>query len=143
MTKQPSLLTSIEINPSFRFDQATDSSSTRNNFFGQNNDRSLKTNIFNSNDSKGLSTDSEFRIIRKFKKPKRELKAEYYLVTSDNETASTLENSSNYYLPVESDSIIEQDKTNEKPKKEYLVKMLVKRTPSVSGARMGHLTTPT
>lgn len=106
-------LTRIEINPSFRFDEATDSSSTRNTFFGQNNDRSLKTNIFNSNDSKGISSESEFRIIRKFQKPKRELKAEYYVSTADNQTASSLENTSNYYLPVESDSIIEQDKTNE------------------------------
>jgi len=106
-------LTTIEIKPSFRFDAATDSSSTRNNFFGQNNDQSLKTSIFNSNDSKGFSSESEFRVIRKFKKPKRELKAEYYLKTSDNETESTLENTSNYYLPLPSDSIIEQDKTNE------------------------------
>jgi len=106
-------LTTIEIKPSFRFDAATDSSSTRNNFFGQNNDQSLKTSIFNSNDSKGFSSESEFRVIRKFKKPKRELKAEYYLKTSDNETESTLENTSNYYLPQPSDSIIEQDKTNE------------------------------
>jgi len=105
-------LTTIEIKPSFRFDAATDSSSTRNSFFGQNNDQSLKTSIFNSNDSKGFSSESEFRVIRKFKKPKRELKAEYYLKTSDNETESTLENTSNYYLPIPSDSIIEQDKTN-------------------------------
>jgi len=106
-------LTTIEIKPSFRFDAATDSSSTRNNFFGLNNDQSLKTSIFNSNDSKGFSSESEFRVIRKFKKPKRELKAEYYLKTADNETESTLENTSNYYLPLPSDSIIEQDKTNE------------------------------
>ena len=106
-------LTTIEIKPSFRFDAATDSSSTRNNFFGQNNDQSLKTNIFNSNISNGFSSKSKFRVIRKFKKPKRELKAEYYLKTSDNETESTLENTSNYYLPITSDSLIEQDKTNE------------------------------
>ena len=106
-------LTSIEIKPTFRFDAATDSSSTRNNFFGQNNDQSLKTNIFNSNISKGFSSSSELRVIRKFKKPKRELKAEYYLRTSDNETESSLENTSNYYLPNPSDSLIQQDKTNE------------------------------
>ena len=106
-------LTSIEIKPSFRFDAAKDSSSTKNNFFGQNNDQSLKTNIFNSNISKGFSSSSEFRVIRKFKKPKRELKAEYYLKTSDNETESELGNTSNYYLPIQTDSIIEQDKTNE------------------------------
>ena len=99
-------LTSIEIKPTFRFDAATDSSSTRNNFFGQNNDQSLKTNIFNSNISKGFSSSSELRVIRKFKKPKRELKAEYYLRTSDNETESSLENTSNYYLPNPSDSLI-------------------------------------
>ena len=106
-------LTSIEIKPTFRFDAATDSSSTRNNFFGQNNDQSLKTNIFNSNISKGFSSSSELRVIRKFKKPKRELKAEYYLRTSDNETESSLENTSNYDLPNPSDSLIQQDKTNE------------------------------
>ena len=105
-------LTTLEIKPSFRIDAAADSSSTRNNFYGQNDVQSLKTTIFNSNISSGVSSNSEFRIIRKFKKPKRELKAEYYLKTSDNETESTLENTSNYYL-IPSDSIIEQDKTNE------------------------------
>ncbi|MDC1203521.1 TonB-dependent receptor family protein [Crocinitomicaceae bacterium] len=105
-------LTSIEIKPSFRFDAAIDSSNTRNRFFGEDNNESLQTNIFNANDSKGFSSESEFRIIRKFKKPKRELKAEYYLRTSDNETESSLENTSNYYLPI-TDSLIQQDKTNE------------------------------
>ncbi len=105
-------LTSIEIKPTLRFDMASDSSSTRNNFFGQNDDQSLRTAISNTNDSKGITSNSEFRVIRKFKKPKRELKAEYYLATSDNETDSELQNNSEYYLPTPSDSLIDQDKTN-------------------------------
>ena len=104
-------LTSIEIKPTIRFDVAKDSSSTRNDFFGQNDLQSLRTSISNTNDSRGITSNSEFRLIRKFMKPKRELKAEYYLATSNNETDSELQNNSEYYLLNVVDSI-DQDRTN-------------------------------
>ena len=59
----------------------------------------------------GITSNSEFRLIRKFMKPKRELKAEYYLATSNNETDSELQNNSEYYLLNVVDSI-DQDRTN-------------------------------
>ena len=80
-------------------------------FFGQNDLQSLRTSISNTNDSRGITSNSEFRLIRKFMKPKRELKAEYYLATSNNKTDSELQNNSEYYLLNVVDSI-DQDRTN-------------------------------
>ena len=104
-------LTTLEIKPSIRFDQAKSSGLTTNTFLTNDDITSLRTSIGNRDDSKGMSSTSEFRIIRKFKKPKRELKAEYVLRTQDNETESTLDNTSEFYLP-DSISKIEQDKIN-------------------------------
>ncbi|MEJ6588381.1 MAG: outer membrane beta-barrel protein [Crocinitomicaceae bacterium] len=106
-------LTTLEIKPSIRFDEATSETLTKNEFLGEDLIRSLQSTIGSSNDSKGMSSTSEFRIVRKFKKPKRELKAEYVLRTQDNETKSDLENSSSYYLPNEYTEQNVQDKLNE------------------------------
>ncbi|MEJ6506377.1 MAG: hypothetical protein QNL86_07245, partial [Crocinitomicaceae bacterium] len=106
-------LTSLEIKPSIRFDEATSETLTKNEFLGEDLIRSLQSTIGSSNDSKGISSTSEFRIVRKFKKSKRELKAEYVLRTQDNETKSDLENSSSYYLPNEYTEQTVQDKLNE------------------------------
>ena len=105
-------LTSIEIKPSIRFDQANSSRLTENEFRTSQDSTSLATSILNGNDSKGFSSTSEFRIKRKFKKPKRELKAEYVLRTQNNETESILENNSAYYLPTAYNESTLQDKTN-------------------------------
>ena len=110
-------LTTLEINPSIRFDQAKTSSLTSNEFFTSDNAASLRTSIANSNDSKGMSSSSQFKVVRKFKKPKRELKAEYVLKTQDNETESTLDNNSEYYLP---DSLSESIKQNKKNFNNYI-----------------------
>ena len=105
-------LTSIEVRPGFSLDAAETTTNTINEFIGEDMIRSLKTSILNSNTSKGISSNSRFKIVRKFMKPKRVLKAEYVLRTEDNSTESELENISNYYLLATSDSI-EQDRTNE------------------------------
>ena len=105
-------LTSIEIKPSIRFDQANSSRLTENQFLTSEDSTSLANSILNGNDSKGFSSTSEFRIRRKFKKPKRELKAEYVLRTQNNETESILENNSAYYLPNPYNESTLQDKIN-------------------------------
>ena len=106
-------LTTLDIRQNIRFDEAQNSSTTDNEFLTSENITSLNTSITNDNDSKGVSSTSEFRLIRKFKKPKRELKAEYVLRAQDNETDSELKNISNFYLPVTSFDSIVQDKRNE------------------------------
>mgnify|MGYP001164857472 FL=1 len=105
-------LTSIEIRPSFSLDAAETTTKTINEFIGEDMIRSLNTSILNTNASEGISSNSRIKIVRKFMKPKRVLKAEYVLRTEDNSTESELENISNYYLLATSDSI-EQDRTNE------------------------------
>ena len=104
-------LTSIEIRPSFSLDAAETSTNTINEFIGEDMISSLNTAILNTTASEGISSNSRFKIVRKFMKPKRVLKAEYVLRTEDNSTNSELENISNYYLLATSDSI-EQDRTN-------------------------------
>lgn len=105
-------LTSIEIRPRISIDAAETSTNTKNEFVGEDFVSSLKTSILNTNSSEGISSNTRFKVVRKFMKPKRVLKAEYVLRTEGNSTDSELENISNYYLSATSDSI-EQDKKNQ------------------------------
>ena len=102
-------LTFLEIKPNLNFDGAITDNTNISQFIGETQIKSLETNIRNTNDSKGITSNSEALIRRKFKKPKREIELKYLLSYSNNETEGKLFNTSIF-----TNSTINQDqeKTN-------------------------------
>ena len=83
-------LTFIEVKPNLSFDFANSDDNNTTGFFGETNSKSLETVIKNTNDSKGIASNSQALIRRKFMKKNRELELKYILGFSDNETAGNL-----------------------------------------------------
>lgn len=83
-------LTYFEIKPNFKFDAATTNDINTSSFRDVKFSEYLSTNIQNENDSKGIASNSEALIRRKFKKPKRELELKYILDYSNNSTDGKL-----------------------------------------------------
>lgn len=83
-------LTYLEIKPNFKFDAATTDNLSTSSFRDIKFLEYFSTSIQNVNDSKGISSNSEALIRRKFKKPKRELEFKYILEYKNNSTDGNL-----------------------------------------------------
>ncbi len=83
-------LTYLEIKPNLKFDAATTDNLNTSSFRDVKFLEYLSTSIQNVNESKGMSSNSEALIRRKFKKPKRELELKYILDYSNNNTDGNL-----------------------------------------------------
>jgi len=105
-------LTFIEFKPNLNFDFANSDDNNTTGFFGETNSQSLETVIKNTNESKGLSSNSQALIRRKFMKKNRELELKYILGFSDNETAGNLLTTTDKILLNTSDTI-NQKKNND------------------------------
>ena len=105
-------LTFIEFKPNLNFDFANSDDNNTTGFFGETNSQSLETGIKNTNESKGLSSNSQTLIRRKFMKKNRELELKYILGFSDNETAGNLLTTTDKILLNTSDTI-NQKKNND------------------------------
>lgn len=105
-------LTFLEIKPNLNFDGATTDNTSISEFIGETQLRSLATNIRNTNDSKGITSNSEALIRRKFKKPKREVELKYLLSYSNNDTEGKLYNNTFYTDTNFTDIQFEQEKSN-------------------------------
>ncbi len=102
-------LTFLELKPNLNFDGATTDNTSISQFIGETQIKSLETNIRNTNDSKGITSNSEALLRRKFKKPRREVELKYLLSYSNNNTNGKLENSSQY---ADTTFTFNQEKTN-------------------------------
>ena len=105
-------LTFIEVKPNLSFDFANSDDNNITGFFGETNSQSLETVIKNTNDSKGIASNSQALIRRKFMKKNRELELKYILGFSDNETAGNLLTTTNNIL-FDSIDTIDQKKNND------------------------------
>lgn len=105
-------LTFIEVKPNLNIDFANSDDNNTTGFFGETNSKSLETVIKNTNESKGLSSNSQALIRRKFMKKNRELELKYILGFSDNKTAGNLLTTTNKILWNTSDTI-DQKKNND------------------------------
>jgi hypothetical protein len=106
-------LTFIEFKPNLNFDFANSDDNNITGFFGETNTQSsLETIIKNTNDSKGIASNSQALIRRKFMKKNRELELKYILGFSDNETAGNLLTTTNNIL-LDSIDTIDQKKNND------------------------------
>ena len=105
-------LTFIEFKPNLNIDFANSDDNNTTGFFGETNSQSLETVIKNTNESKGLSSNSQALIRRKFMKKNRELELKYILGFSDNETDGNLLTTTDKILLNTSDSI-DQKKNND------------------------------
>ncbi len=105
-------LTTLEIKPSFRYDVGSTEDFKLNDFINQTGIQSLQTAIQNDNNSSGVQVDAMAKINRKFRKKKRELELRYDLKYTNNETDGNL-NSRSSYISIGSDTIIDQQKTND------------------------------
>ena len=105
-------LTFIEVKPNLNIDFANSDDNNTTGFFGETNSQSLETVIKNTNESKGISSNSQALIRRKFMKKNRELELKYILGFSDNETAGNLLTTTDKILLNTSDSI-DQKKNND------------------------------
>jgi len=89
-------LTYLEIKPNLKFDAANTDNLNISSFRDEMFSEYAATSIQNINDSKGISSNSEALIRRKFKKPKRELELKYILDFSNNKTNGNLLSYSNF-----------------------------------------------
>ncbi len=105
-------LTFIEVKPNLSFDFANSDENDTTRFFSETNIKSLETIIKNTNDSKGIASNSQALIRRKFMKKNRELELKYILGFSDNETAGNLLTTTDKILLNTSDTI-DQKKNND------------------------------
>jgi len=105
-------LTFIEFKPNLSIDFANSDDNNTTGFFGETNSQSLETVIKNTNDSKGIASNSQALIRRKFMKKNRELELKYILGFSDNETAGNLLTTTDKILLNTSDTI-DQKKYND------------------------------
>lgn len=105
-------LTFIEVKPNLSIDFANSDEKKTTRFLGETNIKSLETIIKNTNDSKGLGSNSQALIRRKFMKKNRELELKYILGFSDNKTAGNLLTTTNKIL-FNSIDTIDQKKNND------------------------------
>ena len=105
-------LTFIEFKPNLSVDFANSDDNNTTRFLGETNSLSLETVIKNTNESKGIASNSQALIRRKFMKKNRELELKYILGFSDNETAGNLLTTTDKILLNTSDSI-DQKKNND------------------------------
>lgn len=105
-------LTFIEVKPNLSIDFANSDENKTTRFLGETNIKSLETIIKNTNDSKGLGSNSQALIRRKFMKKNRELELKYILGFSDNKTAGNLLTTTNKIL-FNSIDTIDQKKNND------------------------------
>jgi 5-hydroxyisourate hydrolase-like protein (transthyretin family) len=103
-------LTYLEIKPNFKFDAATTDNLNTCSFRDVKFSEYLSTSIQNINESKGMSSNSEALIRRKFKKPKRELELKYILDFSNNSTDGNLYSYSKFGVAIDT---IDQLKGNQ------------------------------
>lgn len=106
-------LTFLEIKPNINFDGATSDNTNTSEFIGETQLRSLSTIIRNTSNSKGLTSNSEALLRRKFKKPKREVELKYILNYSNNSTDGDLYNTSAYDYASVLDTNFQQNKKND------------------------------
>jgi hypothetical protein len=103
-------LTKLEIKPNIHFDEGRQDNTSINDFRDNNFASYLLTNINNKYDSKGVSSNSEAILRRKFAKKDRELELKYILRFNDNSSAGQLQTSTNALL---FDTLINQRKSND------------------------------
>jgi hypothetical protein len=102
-------LTKLELKPNVHFDEGTQDNTSINDFRDDNFSSYLLTNINNKYDSKGISSNSEAILRRKFGKKDRELEAKYILRYNDNTSDGQLVTNTN---SLTFDTIIDQRKSN-------------------------------
>ena len=94
-------LTYLEIRPNFKFDAASTDNLNTSSFRDVKFLEYLSTSIQNVNESKGMSSNSEALIRRKFRKPKRELELKYILDFSNNNTDGNLYSYSKFGVAID------------------------------------------
>ena len=106
-------LTFLEVKPNFHFDGATTDDRNISEFIGESQARSLYTDIQNTNESSGVTSNSQALLRRRFMKPKRELELKYILSYSNNQTDGKLTNSTKYENVLDSLETFSQEKKND------------------------------
>jgi hypothetical protein len=94
-------LTYLEVKPNFKFDAATTDNLNTSSFRDVKFLEYLSTSIQNVNESRGMSSNSEALIRRKFRKPKRELELKYILDFSNNNTDGNLYSYSKFGIAID------------------------------------------
>lgn len=105
-------LTNLVIKPTFRIDKQFLDNNTLTNYIGEDNIPALESFANNKNKSFGLNGDLTVGLIRKFMKPRRELKVDYYFNYIDNKNDGNLLTRTNVPMfPIVNDTV-DQSKTN-------------------------------
>jgi hypothetical protein len=102
-------LTKLEIKPNVHFDLGTQNNTSINDFRDDSFASYLLTNVNNTYDSKGVSSNSEAILRRKFGKKDRELEAKYILRYNDNSSEGQLTTNTDALV---FDTVVNQRKSN-------------------------------
>ena len=106
-------LTSIYIAPKITFSNGSSDRMNTTNFLSELESLSKSTRINSNNESKGITFSNELTLVRKFKKPKRELVVKYSLNSKQNNTNGFLFSSNRYYDGISLNDSIDQLKLNQ------------------------------
>ncbi len=90
-------LTTITISPKIIYNTTTDENSGISKFSSQSEELNRKNSILKSNESRGLSIENQFYLLRNFKKPKRELGVDYYFSEKKSENTGKFLSQNIYY----------------------------------------------
>ncbi|MBM3916618.1 MAG: hypothetical protein FJ349_03280 [Sphingomonadales bacterium] len=102
-------LTKLEIKPNVHIDNGEQNNTAINDFRDESFASYLLTNVNNQYDSKGMSSNSEAILRRKFGKKERELEAKYILRYNDNDSEGKLTTNTDALV---FDTVVNQRKTN-------------------------------
>lgn len=105
-------LTTIEIKPNFTIDAATEENNSSAIYLTQAMSKTIETDVLNTNQSDGFTTDTKAKLDRKFRKERRALEVKYNFQMSDNKSFGSLNSTTSYYDTVNYTSVIDQQKTN-------------------------------
>lgn len=105
-------LTNLVVRPTFRFDKGLTDNNMLTSYIGEDSIPSLESFANNKNKSTGINGELTLGLTRKFMKPRREVKVDYYFNYTDNKTNGNLLTRTNVPLfPILNDTV-DQSKSN-------------------------------
>lgn len=105
-------LTNLVVKPTFRVDKNLSDNNTLTDYLSSNNAPSLESFANTKNKSLGLNGDLTLGLTRKFMKPRREVKFDYYFNYIDNKTDGNLLTRTNIPLFPALNDTVDQSKKN-------------------------------
>ena len=105
-------LTTLTFSPSITYNTTNDENLSVSKFSDQKEILTRDNSILKSNESRGLSVENQLRLLRNFKKPKRELSINYFFKGNKSENKGKFLSQNIYYDNSNTNDTTDQEKVN-------------------------------